>query len=76
MLAVSRLVATGVELSCRIAHLDDVGDAGLEALLAEEALDVLVASRGQVVLVQELLELAPEHPKGARSQLNKSGAAT
>lgn len=40
-------------------YLEGVGDASLEALLADEALDVLLAARGQVVVVQQLLELAP-----------------
>lgn len=46
-------------------HLDDVGDACVEALLTEEALDVLVSSGHKVVLVEELLQLAPEHPTNA-----------
>ena len=52
------------------ARLDDVEDAGVEALLAEEALDILVAAQGQVVLVQQLLQGSPAtSPRGSRSAL-------
>lgn len=40
-------------------HLQHVGDAGLVALLTEKALDILLTSWGQVVLLEQLLQRAP-----------------
>ena len=51
-----------VEHSCvsvREQHLQHVGDARLVALLPEKALDILLASWGQVVLLEQLLQRAP-----------------
>ena len=52
-------------------HLDDVVDAGVEALLPDEALDVLVAAGRQVAVVQQLLQLPPAQVQETTPELGE-----